>query len=213
MTVNEVSNALLRRRIIPVVVIEELATARPLAEALEQGGLPVAEVTFRTEVAADAVRLLAHEKRLLVGAGTVVRPEQVDLAVEAGARFIVMPGLSPRVVERCRELDVLVIPGVATATEVIAALDHGLDLLKLFPAQVAGGVALLRALQGPFPGVRWIPTGGVSAANAASYLALPSVAAVGGSWMVASELIAARDFATVTRLAREAVRLGTGEEP
>ena len=149
MTENEVSNALLRRRIVPVVVIEELETARPLAEALEQGGLPVAEVTFRTEVAADAVRLLAHETRLLVGAGTVVRPEQVDLAVEAGARFIVMPGLSPRVVERCRELDVLVIPGVATATEVIAALDHGLDLLKLFPAQVAGGVALLRALQGP----------------------------------------------------------------
>ena len=159
------------------------------------------------------MRLLAHETRLLVGAGTVVRPEQVDLAVEAGARFIVMPGLSPRVVERCRELNVLVIPGVATATEVIAALDHGLDLLKLFPAQVAGGVALLRALQGPFPGVRWIPTGGVSAANAASYLALPSVAAVGGSWMVAPELIAARDFATVTRLTREAVRLGTGEEP
>jgi 2-dehydro-3-deoxyphosphogluconate aldolase/(4S)-4-hydroxy-2-oxoglutarate aldolase len=211
-TVNEVANALLRRRIVPVVVIEELETARPLAGALEQGGLPVAEVTFRTEVAADAVRLLAHETRLLVGAGTVVRPEQVDLAVEAGARFIVMPGLSPRVVERCRDLNVLVIPGVATATEVIAALDHGLDLVKLFPAQVAGGVALLRALQGPFPGVRWIPTGGVSAANAASYLALPSVAAVGGSWMVAPELIAARDFAAVTRFTREAVRLGTGEE-
>jgi 2-dehydro-3-deoxyphosphogluconate aldolase/(4S)-4-hydroxy-2-oxoglutarate aldolase len=210
---NEVSNALLRRRIVPVVVLEELETARPLAEALEQGGLPVAEVTFRTEVAVHAVRLLAHETRVLVGAGTVVRPEQVDLAVEAGARFIVMPGLSPRVVERCRELDVLVIPGVATATEVISALDHGLDLLKLFPAQVAGGVALLRSLQGPFPGVRWIPTGGVSASNAASYLALPSVAAVGGSWMVAPELIAARDFPTVTRLAREAVHLGTGEAP
>jgi 2-dehydro-3-deoxyphosphogluconate aldolase/(4S)-4-hydroxy-2-oxoglutarate aldolase len=210
---NEVSNALLRRRIVPVVVLEELETARPLAEALEQGGLPVAEVTFRTEVAVHAVRLLAHETKVLVGAGTVVRPEQVDLAVEAGARFIVMPGLSPRVVERCRELDVLVIPGVATATEVISALDHGLDLLKLFPAQVAGGVALLRSLQGPFPGVRWIPTGGVSASNAASYLALPSVAAVGGSWMVAPELIAARDFPTVTRLAREAVHLGTGEAP
>jgi 2-dehydro-3-deoxyphosphogluconate aldolase / (4S)-4-hydroxy-2-oxoglutarate aldolase len=212
-TENEVANGLLRRRIIPVVVIEALETARPLAEALEQGGLPVAEVTFRTEVAADAVRLLVRETRLLVGAGTVVRPEQVDLAVEAGARFIVMPGLSPSVIERCRELDVLVIPGVATATEVIAALDHGLDLLKLFPAHVAGGVALLRALHGPFPGVRWIPTGGVSASNAASYLALPSVAAVGGSWMVAPELIAARDFANVTRLAREAVHLGAGEEP
>jgi 2-dehydro-3-deoxyphosphogluconate aldolase/(4S)-4-hydroxy-2-oxoglutarate aldolase len=212
-TENAVSVAVLSRRVVPVVVIEDLEAARPLAEALDRGGLPVVEVTFRTEAAGDAVRLLALEKRLVVGAGTVVRPEQVDLAVEAGARFIVTPGLSPRVVERCRELDVLVIPGVATATEVIAALDHGLDLLKLFPAQVAGGVALLRALQGPFPTVRWIPTGGVTAANAASYLALPSVAAVGGTWMVAPELIAAGDFAAVTRLTREAVRLGTGEEP
>jgi 2-dehydro-3-deoxyphosphogluconate aldolase/(4S)-4-hydroxy-2-oxoglutarate aldolase len=212
-TETEVSNALLRRRVIPVVVIGDLEVARPLAEALDQGGLPVAEVTFRTEAAADAVRLLADETSLLVGAGTVVRPEQVDLAVEAGARFIVMPGISPRVVERCKELDVLVIPGVATATEVIAALDHGLDILKLFPAEVAGGVPLLRALQGPFPSVRWFPTGGVTEANAAAYLALPSVAAVGGSWMVAPELIAARDFATVTHLARRAVRLGAGEKP
>lgn len=210
---NEVSTALLRRRIVPVVVLEELEAARPLADALELGGLPVAEVTFRTEAAVEAVRLLAQEETLLVGAGTVVRPEQVDVAVEAGARFIVTPGLSARVIERCRELDVLVIPGVATATEVIAALDHGLDLLKLFPAEVAGGVALLRSLHGPFPGVRWIPTGGVSASNAASYLALPSVAAVGGSWMVAPDLIAARDFPTVTRLAREAVRLGLEEAP
>lgn len=209
----EVSTALLRRRIVPVVVLEELEAARPLADALELGGLPVAEVTFRTEAAVEAVRLLAQEETLLVGAGTVVRPEQVDVAVEAGARFIVTPGLSARVIERCRELDVLVIPGVATATEVIAALDHGLTLLKLFPAQMAGGVALLRSLQGPFPGVRWIPTGGVSAANAASYLALRSVAAVGGSWMVAPDLIAARDFPTVTRLAREAVRLGLEEAP
>lgn len=210
---NEVSTALLRRRIVPVVVLEELEAARPLADALELGGLPVAEVTLRTEAAVEAVRLLAQEETLLVGAGTVVRPEQVDVAVEAGARFIVTPGLSARVIERCRELDVLVIPGVATATEVIAALDHGLTLLKLFPAQMAGGVALLRSLQGPFPGVRWIPTGGVSAANAASYLALRSVAAVGGSWMVAPDLIAARDFPTVTRLAREAVRLGLEEAP
>jgi 2-dehydro-3-deoxyphosphogluconate aldolase/(4S)-4-hydroxy-2-oxoglutarate aldolase len=209
----EVSTALLRRRIVPVVVLEELEAARPLADALELGGLPVAEVTLRTEAAVEAVRLLAQEETLLVGAGTVVRPEQVDVAVEAGARFIVTPGLSARVIERCRELDVLVIPGVATATEVIAALDHGLTLLKLFPAQMAGGVALLRSLQGPFPGVRWIPTGGVSAANAASYLALRSVAAVGGSWMVAPDLIAARDFPTVTRLAREAVRLGLEEAP
>lgn len=210
MTGSAVSSALLSRRVIPVVVITELETVVPLAGALAEGGLPVAEVTFRTEAAAEAIGMLASETETLVGAGTVVRREQVDLAVEAGARFIVSPGFSAGVVERCRELDVLVIPGVATATEVIAALDEGLDLLKFFPAEAVGGVGYLRALQGPFPGVRWIPTGGVSAANAASYLALPSVAAVGGSWMVAPELIAARDFAAVARLAREAVALAAG---
>ena len=212
MTERDVSNTVLRLRVIPVVVIEEIEMALPLAEALDKGGLPVAEVTFRTEAAAEAIRRIATETAVLVGAGTVVRPEQVDQAVEAGAQFIVTPGFSPRVVERCKEQNVLVIPGVATATEVIAALDHGLDLLKLFPAESAGGITLLRAFQGPFPGVRWIPTGGVSAANAASYLALPSVAAVGGSWMVAPQLIAARDFTAVTRLTREAVLLGAGED-
>ena len=188
-------------------MLEELETAVPVASALAEGGLPVAEITFRTAVAAAAIRRIADDTDVLVGAGTVVRPEQVDEAVAAGARFIVTPGLSLRVIERCRELDVLVIPGVATATEVIAALDQGLDLLKLFPAEAAGGVALLRALRGPFPDVRFVPTGGISAANAASYLALPSVAAVGGSWMVAPELIAARDYAAITQLAREAATL------
>ena len=199
----------LRGRIIPVVVLEELATAVPVASALAAGGLPVAEVTFRTRVAAAAISRIAAETEVLVGAGTVVRSEQVDEAVAAGARFVVTPGLSPRVIERCRELDVLVIPGVATATEVIAALDQGLDLLKLFPAEAAGGVALLRAFRGPFPDVRFVPTGGISAANVASYLALPSVAAVGGSWMVAPELVAERDFAAITRLSREATTLAT----
>ena len=207
MTEHDVLRALLGGRIVPVVVLEELETAVPVAAALAEGGIPVAEVTFRTAVAAAAIRRIAGETDVLVGAGTVVRPEQVDEAVAAGARFIVTPGLSLRVIERCRELDVLVIPGVATATEVIAALDQGLDLLKLFPAEAAGGVALLRALRGPFPDVRFVPTGGISAANAASYLALPSVAAVGGSWMVAPELIAARDYAAITRLAREAATL------
>jgi 2-dehydro-3-deoxyphosphogluconate aldolase / (4S)-4-hydroxy-2-oxoglutarate aldolase len=206
------TQALLAYRVVPVVVLSELDAAVPVAQALAAGGLPVAEVTFRTAVAADSIGRIAAETNALVGAGTVVRPEQVDEAVAAGARFIVTPGLSLRVIERCRELDVLVIPGVATATEVIAALDQGLDLLKLFPAEAAGGVALLRALRGPFPDVRFVPTGGISAANAASYLALPSVAAVGGSWMVAPELIAARDYAAITRLAREAATLAAEVE-
>ncbi len=199
--------AVLGGRVVPVVVLEELDTAVPVAAALAAGGLPVAEITFRTAIAAEAIGRLADGTDVVVGAGTVVRPEQVDEAVEAGARFIVTPGLSLRVIERCRELDVLVIPGVTTATEVIAAVDQGLELLKLFPAEAAGGVALLRALRGPFPDVRFVPTGGISAANAASYLALPSVAAVGGSWMVTPELIAAGDFAGITHLVREAASI------
>ena len=212
MTEHDVRRTVLGGRIVPVVVLEELETAVPVAAALAEGGIPVAEVTFRTAVAAAAIRRIADDTDVLVGAGTVVRPEQVDEAVAAGARFIVTPGLSLRVIERCRELDVLVIPGVATATEVIAALDQGLGLLKLFPAEAAGGVALLRALRGPFPDVRFVPTGGITAANAASYLALPSVAAVGGSWMVAPELIAARDYAAISRLAREAATLAAEVE-
>lgn len=199
--------AVVAHGVIPVVVLEELDTAAAVAAALAEGGLPVAEVTFRTAVAAKAIGRIASETDVLVGAGTVMRPDQVNDAVGAGARFIVTPGLSARVIERCKELDVLVIPGVATASEVIAALDEGLDLLKLFPVEAAGGVALLRAFAGPFPDVRFVATGGIGPANAASYLALPSVAAVGGSWMVAPQLIAARDFASVARLAREAVTL------
>jgi 2-dehydro-3-deoxyphosphogluconate aldolase/(4S)-4-hydroxy-2-oxoglutarate aldolase len=203
-----VLDELCARRVVPVIVIDELDTALPLARALVEGGLPVAEVTFRTAVAAVAMRLIADETDLLVGAGTVVRPEQADLAFDAGARFVVTPGFSPAVADRCRELGIPVVPGVATATEVIAALDHGLDLLKLFPAEASGGIPLLRALRGPFPDVRFVPTGGVSAANAADYLAVPSVAAVGGSWMVAPELIRAGDFTAVTRLTAEAVAIG-----
>jgi 2-dehydro-3-deoxyphosphogluconate aldolase/(4S)-4-hydroxy-2-oxoglutarate aldolase len=210
MTEQDVVRALLSARIVPVVVLDDVETAVPVASALAEGGLPIAEITFRTAIAAAAIGRIAGETDALVGAGTVVRPEQVDEAVAAGARFIVTPGLSVRVVERCRELDVLVIPGVATATEVIAALDQGLDLLKLFPAEAAGGLALLRALRGPFPDLRFVPTGGISAANAAAYLVLPSVAAVGGSWMVAPELIAARDFAAITQLSRDAVSLAEG---
>jgi 2-dehydro-3-deoxyphosphogluconate aldolase/(4S)-4-hydroxy-2-oxoglutarate aldolase len=193
--------------VVPVVVLEQASAAAPLAAALVAGGLPVAEVTFRTAAAGEAIRALADDPALLVGAGTVIRPEQVDEAVAAGARFVVSPGLSERVVERCREHGVPVVPGVATASDVMAALDLGLDVLKLFPAEACGGVATLKALAGPFPGVRFVPTGGISAANAASYLTLPSVAAVGGSWMVAPQLVRSGDFEAVTRLAREAVAL------
>lgn len=202
-------DSLLGRRVIPVVVVRDVAVAHPLGEALAAGGLPVAEVTFRTAAAEAALRVLA-ETDLLVGAGTVLHPELVDRAVEAGARFVVTPGFSDAVVSRCAELGVPVIPGVATASEVMAALAHGLDVLKLFPAGVAGGPALLRALAGPFPDVRFVPTGGVSAASMADYLRLSCVAAVGGSWMVAPSLLEAGDFAEVTRLTTEAVALARG---
>jgi 2-dehydro-3-deoxyphosphogluconate aldolase/(4S)-4-hydroxy-2-oxoglutarate aldolase len=202
---SDVLAAVCARRIIPVVVLEALGAAVPLARALRDGGLPVAEVTFRTAAAPAAVRALAAEGDILVGAGTVVRPDQVDVAVDAGARFIVTPGLSSRVVARCRDLSVPVIPGVATATEVMAAIDLGCEVLKFFPAATSGGVAALRALGGPFPDARFVPTGGITAANAADYLALGSVVAVGGSWMVAPNLIAAGDFAAIARLSAEAV--------
>ena len=205
------SDALLERllsyRVIPVVVVRELASAIPLGQALEAGGLPVAEVTFRTACAPEAIQLIARETGVLVGAGTVIRAEQVDEAVAAGARFVVTPGFSGSVVSRCAELDVPVIPGVATATEVITALGDGLGVLKLFPAEAVGGVATLRALAGPFPEVRFVPTGGIGPANLASYLALPNVAAVGGSWMVAPELVAARDFDAIEQLTAGAVAL------
>jgi 2-dehydro-3-deoxyphosphogluconate aldolase / (4S)-4-hydroxy-2-oxoglutarate aldolase len=204
---------LLAGRVIPVVVITQEETALPLARALAAGGLPAAEVTFRTPAAAAAIRVIATETDLLVGAGTVIRPDQVDAAVEAGARFVVTPGLSAAVVRRCVELEIPVIPGVATATEVIAALDQGLSLLKLFPAEAVGGLSLLRGLAGPFPDVQFVPTGGVNAANMPAYLALSNVAAVGGSWMVAPELIAAGDFDAIERLTAGAVALASEATP
>ncbi len=213
MSEGDVLGLLCARGVIPVIVAEEVDTVRPLGDALKDGGLPVAEVTFRTAAAAEALRLLAHDGDLLVGAGTIVRPEQVDLAHAAGARFVVTPGFSARVVDRCRELGLPVVPGVATATEVMAALDHGIELVKFFPAQASGGVAMVKALQGPFPEVRFIPTGGIDATNAAEYLTVQSVVAVGGSWMVASSLLRGRDFASIAKLAAEAVAIVAQARP
>lgn len=194
-------------RLVPVIVIEDAGAAPRLAEALVAGGLRVAEVTFRTAGAQAALAAIAADQRLLVGAGTVVRPEQVDQAVAAGARYIVSPGFSPAVVRRCQELGVPALPGVATATEIQTAVAAGVEVLKFFPAEPLGGVGMLKALAAPFPGVRFVPTGGIRAAQLADYLALPSVLAVGGSWMVAARLIEAGDWDEITRLTAEAVRL------
>jgi 2-dehydro-3-deoxyphosphogluconate aldolase/(4S)-4-hydroxy-2-oxoglutarate aldolase len=207
LTDDDVLERLCARGVVPVVVTDAVDLMPALGDALKAGGLPVAEVTFRRPAAIEALRRLALDRDLLVGAGTVVRPEQVDLARDAGARFVVMPGFSSRVVERCREIGMPVVPGVCTATEVIAALDLGIGLVKFFPAHAVGGPAAVAALHAPFPEVRFIPTGGVSAANAADYLALPAVAAIGGSWMVAASLVLGGDFAAVSELCAQAVTI------
>ena len=213
MTPSTVLTHVCGRRVVPVVTRLELDRARDLARALKRAGLPLIELTLRTSSAVAVLRTLAADEELIVGAGTVIRAEQVDIALEAGARFVVTPGLSGEVMRRCREVAMPVIPGVSTATEIIAALDHGCSVMKFFPAESSGGTAALRALEAPFPDVRFIPTGGVNAGNAANYLRLRCVAAVGGSWMVAAPLIDARDFDTVTRLTEQAVAIAAEARP
>ena len=195
-----------RLGLVPVVEIPDAALAGPLGQALLAGGLPCAEITFRTSSAAAAIAVLRREcPDLLVGAGTVLTPAQVDAAADAGAAFIVAPGFNPVTLERARARGLPMIPGVCTPTEIEQALSHGVDVLKFFPAEAAGGVAFLRAVSAPYKNVRFIPTGGVSASNLASYLALPQVLACGCSWMVSKGLLLRGDFEAIRRLTSEAV--------
>jgi 2-dehydro-3-deoxyphosphogluconate aldolase/(4S)-4-hydroxy-2-oxoglutarate aldolase len=197
------------RRLLPVVVLSDAQAAAPLAAALLNGGLPCVEVTFRTDAAAESIKIMAERPDLLVGAGTVLTPTQVDRAVEAGARFVVSPGFGPAVVRHCQDLGVPVFPGAATATEIQMALDAGLSTVKFFPAEQLGGVGMIKALSAPFGSVRFIPTGGVTTANLADYLANPAVLAVGGTWMVAPDLLAAQKWDEVTRRTAAAVAAAT----
>ena len=176
-------------RVLPLLTVDDPRSAYEFGSVLLEGGLRVLEVAFRTPNAVSAVQELARHSELCIGAGTVVAPEQVDDALKAGAQFIVTPGFSPDVVDRCRQNSISVFPGVATATEIMAAKAMGITVMKFFPAESLGGVATLAALAGPFPQVRFIPTGGVNSTNAASYLRHPSVIAVGGSWMAPRALI------------------------
>jgi len=203
----DVLSALGAARLVPVVVLDDAADADALAGALVAGGLPVAEVTFRTAAAQDSIRAMAARGDILVGAGTILNVAQVDQAVAAGAQYIVSPGLSRAVVERCAELGVLALPGAITASEVTAALELGLTTVKFFPAGTSGGAPAIKALSAPFGGVRFVPTGGVGPKNLADYLALPAVVAVGGSWMCPRDLVKAGDFAGITALTAEAVAL------
>jgi 2-dehydro-3-deoxyphosphogluconate aldolase/(4S)-4-hydroxy-2-oxoglutarate aldolase len=194
--------------LIPVVEIADASRAVPLTAALTQADLPCVEITFRTEAAAEAISTIrAAYPDLLLGAGTVLSPAQVDTALEAGASFLVTPGFSPEVVDHALAQGATILPGVCTPSEIEAAMARGLDVLKFFPAEMAGGAEFIKAVAAPYPAVRFVPTGGITAANAIRYLELKSVHAVAGSWMVKRDLILAADFATIGRLASEAVSL------
>ena len=197
--------ALSRIGLVPVITIESPRDAVPLAEALLDGGIGCAEVTFRTPAAGEAIHGISSTcGKLLVGAGTVLTVEQAEQATQAGAQYVVAPGFDPAVVGWCQERNVPVIPGVATPTEISMAVARGLSLLKFFPAEAMGGVQTLQALSAPFAGVRFIPTGGITVANLPQYLALPNVAACGGSWMAKEGMISAGRFAEIARLSRQA---------
>ncbi|MFI9820791.1 bifunctional 4-hydroxy-2-oxoglutarate aldolase/2-dehydro-3-deoxy-phosphogluconate aldolase [Streptomyces sp. NPDC052013] len=194
--------------VVPVVVIDDAADAVPLARALVAGGLPAIEVTLRTPAALGAMRAIAGEvPDAVVGAGTVITPEQVAEAVDAGARFLVSPGWTDGLLEAMRASGVPFLPGVSTASEVVALLERGVREMKFFPAQAAGGTAYLKSLAGPLPQARFCPTGGIGPDTAPEYLALPNVGCVGGSWMLPADAVADRDWARIERLARAAAGL------
>jgi len=210
---SQVLDTLADARIVPVVVLRDAAHAVPLGEALVAGGLPLAEVTFRTPAAAEAIRLLTRHTACVVGAGTVLTAAQVHTAVAAGATFVVSPGLDPAVVRECQTLGVPVLPGVATPSEIQRALSLGLDAVKLFPADIVGGPAAVRAFAGPFGGLRLVPTGGVDLDNLAAYLALPSVLAVGGTWMAPAALVEAQEWGRIRELTVAAVAAADAARP
>ncbi|MFJ5309007.1 bifunctional 4-hydroxy-2-oxoglutarate aldolase/2-dehydro-3-deoxy-phosphogluconate aldolase [Streptomyces sp. NPDC088350] len=197
--------------VLPVVVIEDAADAVPLARALVAGGLPAIEVTLRTPVALEALRAIAGEvPGAVVGAGTVLTPGQVKECVGAGARFLVSPGWTELLLEAMQGAGVPFLPGVSTASEVVALLERGVREMKFFPAQAAGGTAYLASLAGPLPQARFCPTGGIGVNSAPEYLALPNVGCVGGSWMIPADAVAARDWGRIEALAREAAALSAG---
>ena len=195
--------------VVPVVVVDDVARAVPLARALVAGGLPVIELTLRTPVALDAIRAIADEvPEILVGAGTVCTPGQAKAAHDAGAQFLVSPGATPDLLAGMLDTGLPFLPGTATVSEVLRVLELGITEMKFFPAEASGGAGYLRAISSPVPAARFCPTGGITAASAPSYLALPNVGCVGGSWLTPADALAAGDFSRVETLAREAAALG-----
>lgn len=194
--------------VVPVVVLENAADALPLAGALTEGGLPCAEVTFRTDAAEESIRLMCDKyPDMLVGAGTVLTVEQVDRAVGAGAKFIVSPGFDPEIVDYCLEKNIPIFPGCATPSEVAQAAKRGMKVVKFFPAEQAGGIAMIKAMAAPYTAMRFMPTGGISAKNLKDYLAFGKILCCGGSWMVKGDLVKNGDFDKIRELTKEAVEL------
>ena len=205
---NNIYESISRIKLVPVVKIDDASCALPLAKALIDGGLPCAEITFRTAAAADAIKTITEKyPDMLIGAGTVLTTEQVDKAMAAGATFIVSPGLNPTVVAYCLEKNIPVIPGCMTPSEIEQAMSFGLDVVKFFPAEAAGGLKMINAMSAPYSNIRFLPTGGINASNLGDYLASPKVIACGGSWMVKGSLINEGKFDEIRRLTAEAVAL------
>jgi 2-dehydro-3-deoxyphosphogluconate aldolase/(4S)-4-hydroxy-2-oxoglutarate aldolase len=204
---HEVLERIGKLRLVPMVVIDVVEHATGFGDALAAGGLPVAEVTFRTEAAQAAIRTLAKRGDLLVGAGTVLSKEQADRAIDAGAAFLVAPGTNPEVIDHCLLRSVPIVPGVATPSEIEQAMSFGLTALKFFPAENLGGVAMLKALAGPYANVRFVPTGGITPEKLPEYLKLPQVLACGGSWLAPREALAKGDFVTIRKLIEQAVKI------
>ena len=194
--------------IIPVVKLDDPKDALPLADALLRGGLPAAEITFRTSAAESAIKQISENRpEMLVGAGTVLTTDQADRAIAAGAKFIVTPGYNPRVVNHCVERGYPITPGCPTSSDIELALEQGLDVVKFFPAENLGGIKMIKALAAPYVGVRFMPTGGINASNVSEYLACDKVLACGGSWMVKADLISQGRFDKIEELTREAAEI------
>lgn len=203
---NEILTQIQKIGIVPVVVLNDAKDAEPLAKALCAGGLPCAEVTFRTAAAAESIKIMTSKfPNMLVGAGTVLTTEQVDQALEAGARFIVSPGLNPTIVRYCLKKGVPVTPGTTNPSDIEQALELGLEVVKFFPAEAAGGIKMIKAMAAPYVNMKFMPTGGINADNLTSYLDFPKIIACGGSWMVSSALVEAGKFDEIEALTREAV--------
>lgn len=205
---NEVLEKIQEIGIVPVVVLDDAKDAAPLAKALCEGGLPCAEVTFRTAAAEESIRIMSEQfPEMLVGAGTVLTTEQVDRAVAARAKFIVSPGMNPRIVKYCVEKGILITPGCANPSDIEQALENGLDVVKFFPAEPAGGLKMIKAMAAPYVGVKFMPTGGINQNNVRDYLAYDRILACGGSWMVKGDMVAAGEFDKIKELAAEAVEI------